>query len=469
MGAPAPSPNGSAPHAAAPRGVVSWLLRAVPTALVLAGLAGAAYWGHATGWDFPPRTGDARPPADTPPAGGDRPVVRIEAAAPGAGSPLPGLGVRVEFASARAVEAAGIDITPAWPAPLTEQVAAAGEVRFDPGRVARVAARAGGVARRVYRTAGDPVRAGEVLALVDAAEVGKAKAEFQQALVQARLRGRARDDLVAAKGATSPPQVREAEAAVKESVVRVAAAAQALANLGLPVDPADYRTATPAEAAGRLRLLGVEDAAAGLAPADVTANLLPVRAPFAGVVLAADVVAGEAAEVGKPLFEVVDPSRVWVTLHVRPEDARRTAVGQRAFFRPDGGTLEHPAAVVWVGAAADEATRTVPVRAEADNAAGALRASTLGRGRVVFREEPKALVVPHEAVHPFRGRAVVFVRDPDYLKPGGAKGFAARVVQAGGRDDRNTEVLAGLAAGEVVATKGSGLLLGELTRATAGR
>ena len=157
MGAPAPSPNGSAPHAAPSRGAVSWLLRAVPTALVLAGLAGAAYWGHATGWDFPPRTGDARPPADTPPAGGDRPVVRIEAAAPGAGSPLPGLGVRVEFASARAVEAAGIDITPAWPAPLTEQVAAAGEVRFDPGRVARIAARAGGVARRVYKTAGDPV------------------------------------------------------------------------------------------------------------------------------------------------------------------------------------------------------------------------------------------------------------------------------------------------------------------------
>ncbi|MBX9583527.1 MAG: efflux RND transporter periplasmic adaptor subunit [Gemmataceae bacterium] len=449
--------------------MLGWLLRAVPTVLVLAGLAGAAYWGHATGWDFSRRTGGAGPPADIPPAGGDRPVVRIEAAAPGAGSPLPGLGVRVEFASARAVEAAGIDITPVWRAALTEQAAAAGEVTFDQARVARVPARAGGVTRRVFKAAGDSVRAGDVLALIDAAAVGKAKAEFQQALVQARLRERTRDDLAGAKAAASPAAVREAEAAVKEAAVRVLAAAQALANLGLPVNADDYRDAPPAEAAKRLRHLGAEDATEGLAPADATTNLLPVRSPLAGVVLSADVVAGETAEAGKALFVVVDPSRVWVTLHVGAEDARRAAAGQKAFFRPDGGTREYPATVVWVGTAADEATRTVPVRAEADNAAGALRASTLGRGRVVFREEPKAIVIPHEAVHPFCGRAVVFVRDPDYLKADGPKAFHARSVTTGGRDDRHTEVLAGLSPGEIVATKGSGVLLAELTHAAADR
>jgi cobalt-zinc-cadmium efflux system membrane fusion protein len=109
------------------------------------------------------------------------------------------------------------------------------------------------------------------------------------------------------------------------------------------------------------------------------------------------------------------------------------------------------------------------VRAEADNAGGALRASALGRGRVVFRELPKAVVVPHDAVHPFRGRTVVFVRDPDFLKPTGPKAFHVRVVTIGGKDERNTEILAGLAAGEIVATKGSGVLLGELTRSAEGR
>lgn len=469
MGTSTPSVNGSA-SAPGRAGVLRRLAGTAPSAVVLAGLVGAAYWGHATGWDFSRGRPDTEPPIDTR-SEGHGPVVRLLPADSGTVTepPLPGHNVRIEFASAAEVEAAGVDITPVWPAALTEQVTAAGEVTFDPTRVARLSARAGGVTRRVLKAAGDPVRAGEVLALIDAAEAGKAKAEFQQALVQTRLREGTRDDLVGAGRATSPAAVREAEAAVKEADVRARAAAQALANLGLPVDPADYRGVAPAEVARRMRLLGAEDAVDELDPAAATTNLLPVRSPLAGVVLSADVVAGEVAEAGKALFVVVDPARVWVALHPGPEDARRVAAGQKAFFRPDGGTREHPAAVVWVGSAADEATRTVPVRAEADNAAGMLRAGTLGRGRVVLREEPKALVVPHEAVHPFLGRTVVFVRDPGFLTPDGPKAFHARIVRTGGRDERNVEILAGVAAGEIVATKGSGVLLGELTRAAAGR
>jgi cobalt-zinc-cadmium efflux system membrane fusion protein len=373
---------------------------------------------------------------------------------------------RVEFGSAEAVERAGIDVTPVWTSPLTEEVAGPGEVRFDPARVARVPARAGGVVRRVLKAAGDPVRAGEVLAVVESAEVGKAKAEFQQALVQARHRGRARDDLAGAKAATSPAAVREAEAAVKEAAVRVLAAAQALANLGLPVEAEDFRGLAPAEVVTRLRGLGTGAAAPGDAAA---ANLLPVRAPFAGVVLSADAVAGEVVEPGKALFVVVDASRVWVTLNLGHEDARRVTPGQQVFFRPDGGTREHPAAVVWAGTAADETTRTVPVRAEADNPAGSLRASTLGRGRVVLRSEPKAVVVSRRAVHRLGDTPVVFVRDPDYLKPGGPKAFVARAVTLGGADGPNAEILAGVSSGEIVATKGSEALLREVMRAGGGR
>lgn len=466
MAVPSVSRNG-VPTTHTPRhGPVHRLLWWVPTAVVLAGLGGAAYWGHTTGWDF---TGAKRPdesPAVTPGVEG-RPVVRLSPAGGGA-SPLPGHEARVEFASDEAARAGGIDTTVAWASGLTEQATAAGEVTFDTSRVARVSARAGGVTRRVYKAAGDHVRAGDVLALIDSVAVGNAKAEFQQALVQARLRDRTRHDLVGAKAVASAAAIREAEAALKDAEVRVLAAAQQLSNLGLPVTPADYRALPPADVAERLRLLGV-GTSTGLNPADVTATLLPVRAPFAGVVMSTDTVAGETAAAGKVLFTVVDPARVWATLHLPALDARRAAIGQKVFFRPDGETREYPARVVWVGAAADEATRTVPVRAEADNAAGLLRASTLGRGRIVFREEPRAIVLPHGAVQTLRGRAIVFVRDPDFLKPDGPKAFHARSVTLGGRDDKNTEILAGVAPGEVVVTRGSDRLLLELTRATAGR
>jgi cobalt-zinc-cadmium efflux system membrane fusion protein len=432
----------------------------VPTALVLAGLGAVAYWGHASGWQVAPTPN----PTEAPAANAAQPVVRVT---PTVGDTLPisGKAVSIQFGSAAAVDAAGIVVAPAWHATLTEQASAAGEVGFVPTRLAHVSARAAGTTRRVFKTAGDAVTAGELLALVDAAVTGRTKAELQQALVQLRLRTRARDDVAGAAPAVSGAAVREAAAALAEAEVRVLAAAQALANLGLPVEPAAFRNLTPAEAADRLRRLGLETTGTGLGPDDVTSNLLPVRAPLAGVVLSADVVAGEVVEAGKPLFTVVDPARVWVTLHLAAEDAKRAAVGQKAFFRPDGGDREHPAAVVWVGTAADEATRTVPVRAEADNAAGRLRAAALGRGRVVFREEPKAVVVPHAAVHPFRGRAVVFVRDPAYFQPGGPKAFHARAVVTGGRDLTSTEIVSGVTPGEAVATAGSARLLAELDRA----
>jgi cobalt-zinc-cadmium efflux system membrane fusion protein len=434
--------------------------RTFSTAFVLALLGGVAYWGHRTGWTFS-QIAPISEPSAVGEAASPRPLVRRSSDA----SPRAREVARIEFGSAEAVDRAGIDVTPVWASALTEEVAAAGEVRFDPARVARVSARADGVARRVLKAVGDPVRAGEVLAVVESAEVGRAKAELQRALVQARLRGQVRDDLAGAKAATSPAAMREAEAAATEAGVRVLTAAQALANLGLPVVADEFRGLTPTEVAKKLRGLGSESEAADAAGA----NLLPIRSPFAGVVLSTDVVAGEVVESGKTAFIVVDAARVWVTLHVSQAEVRRVEVGQKAAFRPDGGGAERTAVVVWVGSEANETTRTVPVRAEADNADGALRASTLGRGQIVIRHEPKALVVPHRAVRQLGNTPVVFVRNPDYHKPGGPKAFVARAVRVGGSDALNTEILAGVSSGEIVVTKGSEVLLQEISRAEASR
>jgi cobalt-zinc-cadmium efflux system membrane fusion protein len=434
----------------------------------LAALAGLGYWGHATGWNFTSSL-EYRTPGipDQQPATSATVRYGPDPARP-AGQPPPlDRGVVIEFPSAEAAAKAGIDIAPAWRTTVTEAVAGSGEVGFDPTRVARLSARAGGTAWRVSKVVGDPVRAGELLALVDAAEVGKAKAEFQQALVQAGLRRRLRDTLRQGGTAIAEQRLREAIAAADDAEARLLSAEQALVNLGLPVKAADYRTLSPDDVARRLRRLGVPDTTADRETG--TASLLPVIAPFDGVVLSADVVAGEGVEVGKTLFVVADPRRLWLTLHVPQESAGRIAVGQPALFRPDAGGGEFKGRVAWVGSAADEATRTVPVRVEVPNDDGRLRASTLGRGRVVAREVKDAVVVPPEAVQTFHNQPVVFVRHPDYLKPDGPKAFFARAVRTGALDGQNLEVVSGLSAGEVVATKGTGLLLNELNRFTAGR
>lgn len=458
-----PGPAVSPPQA--PRPLVGRVAQAVSALCVVAALAGVAYWGHVTEWTFTRgHAGSATKEQESGEAGVA--VVRTGPVVPG-GERLPASlrrSVTVEFPSAEAVDRAGIDIAPVWHSAMTDAVSASGELSFDPTRVARLTPRAQGSVWRVLRTAGDTVKAGDVLALVDAAEVGKTKAEFQQALVQLRLKRAALEAIGPDSPVVSAAKRRETEAGVKEAEVRVVAAEQALGNIGLAVKAADYEGVALDKVVGRMRLLAVPDGIEGLSPETASANLLPVRAPFAGVLLSVDAVSGETTEPSKPLFVLVDPSRVWLTLNVPAEDAKRVKLAQTVTFRPDGGTGEASGRVTWVGPAADEQTRTLPVRAELANDDGRLRASTLGRGRVVIREEPKALVVPAEAVQRIDGTAVVFVRDQSYLSPAGPKAFHVRAVTTGATDGQNVEITDGLADDEVVATKGGKLLLGEFAR-----
>lgn len=442
-----------------------WVVRALSSVAVIAVLSGIAYWGHVTEWTFSPSHTRNGSHAQSPGEAGIA-VVRTGKAVPGGERHPPALKhtVSIEFPSAEAVDRAGIDIAPVWRSVMADAVSASGELSFDPTRVARLTPRAQGSVFRVLKTVGDAVKAGEVLALVDAAEVGRAKAEFQQALVQLRLKRAALEAIGPDSPVVSAAKRRETEAAVKEAEVRVLGAEQALGNIGLAVKAADYDGVALEKVVGRMRLLGVPDDIDGLPPETASANLLPVRAPFAGVLLSVDAVSGETTEANKPLFVLVDPSRVWLTLHVPAEDAKRIKLSQAVTFRPDGGSGEAPGLVTWVGPAADEQTRTLPVRAELANADGRLRASTLGRGRVVIREETKALVVPADAVQRVDGVPIVFVRDPGYLLPAGPKAFHVRVVSTGASDGPNVEITGGLADHEVVATKGSKLLLGEFAR-----
>jgi cobalt-zinc-cadmium efflux system membrane fusion protein len=373
--------------------------------------------------------------------------------------------------SAAAADKAGVDVDEVGEAPMEESVAANGEIGYDPTRVARLSSRVHGTLWRVDRQVGEAVKEGEVLALVDAAEVGKAKAEFLQAVAGLESRRQACDGLsrAASSGAVPERQVREAETALSEARIRLRAAQQVLVNLGLPASADELRGLPEDRLAARIQFLGLPDSVtARLDPRRTTANLLPVVAPLDGIVVDRQAVAGEVVDSGRALFVVADPRRVWLTLHVRQEDAGRVRLGQRVRFHPDGDPEEAAGTVAWVSTAVDRKTRTVEVRAVLDNAGGRLRDGAFGPGRVVLRSEPYAVVVPKEAVHWEGDCHVVFVRDKDYLKEGAPKVFHVRKVRPGARDGKYVEVLAGVLPGEVVATKGSGVLEAELLRGKLG-
>ena len=149
------------------------------------------------------------------------------------------------------------------------------------------------------------------------------------------------------------------------------------------------------------------------------------------------------------LFDVADTSRLWLTLNVRQEDAKYVSLGQTALFRASESANEPDSkgTVGWISTDADDVTRTVKVRVDLANADGRLRTNTFGTGRIVLREEPKAVVIPSDAIHWDGTCNVVFVRDKNFMQPDAPKIFHVRSVRPGVKDGATTEIIAGLVAG----------------------
>jgi membrane fusion protein, heavy metal efflux system len=507
------------------RGVLHFLLDTIPTVLVLAVAGGLGWWGHHSGWKLPkfselngalsekddwcgehnvpesecvecnlslmpipahrgwckvhgvaectlcnPELAQLSKAPVIGPAELDRAKRSLDFAdRPGNNPICRSHHRRIQFASAHDAEKAGIAVEPVWTAPAVEFVAAPGEIGYDQTKVVHLSTRSPGVVWRVFKHIGQEVVSGDVLALIDAAEVGKAKAELLQAVAIHPLKVQTLTSIADAAGAVPVIRVREAEAAVREAQIRQAAACQALTNLGLPLDETELHTLSAEQLKAKLHLLGIPYATAKLLdPKTSTTNLLPLVAPMDGTVVSREVVAGEVADATRILFEVVDTRALWITFDLKGEDAKRVSVGQKLRFKPDNGREELSGTIAWRSSQADPKTRTVKVRADLSDPDRKQAANTFGAGRVILREEVEVVSVPNEAVHWEGCCNVVFVRDKDYLKSGSPKVFHVRKVRTGAKDEKNTEIIAGVLPGEIIVTKGSGLLLTELLRADLG-
>jgi RND family efflux transporter MFP subunit len=261
-------------------------------------------------------------------------------------------------------------------------------------------------------------------------------------------------------------QLQEAQAGFAQARARLLSAQQALGNLGLPLNVEQLRGLAEEKLAERLRLLGLpESVAEHLSPDETTANLLPVKAPMDGIIVARQVVAGEVVDASRVLFQLADTTRMWLTLNVSVEDAGKLALGQPVCFRPDGSRDDVNGKLVWISTTADQQTRMVTARAELSNPREQLRNETFGAGKIVLREEQEAIVVPNEAIHWEGDCHVVFVRDKGFFDSQvSPKVFHVRTVRLGARNGNFTEVVAGVLPGEVVASKGSDVLRAELLK-----
>lgn len=380
---------------------------------------------------------------------------------------------RIQFASIASMEKAGVDIAIVKQRPIIEAVVANGEVVYDETVTGHLASRVAGTVWRVEKQVGDWVKKGDVLALVDAAEVGRAKAEFLQAISGLRLAKINANRLapLAESGSVAGRRLREAETALQEAQIRLLGAQQRLVNLGLKVHADDFAEMDTDQIAERIQFLGLPaELVDELDPESATSNLLPLRAPLDSVVVARNVMPGEVVDTSTTIFKVSDVRQLWLILDVRQDDAKYLALGQPVRFRASEADEadEVEGSLAWISTEADDQTRTVKVRVNLPNADGRLRANTFGRGRIVLRDEPRAIVVPSEAVHWDGCCYVVFVRDLDFLKPDAPKFFHVRKVRPGVKQNGMTEIIVGLLPGEVIAGTNSVVLESQLLKSNLG-
>ena len=440
---------------------------------MLVTLAAIGLWGHRNHWGF--AASDANLGAASPAA--VRPVAaQLDAAMMSAGESAVGQALEaadsrnqlIRFPSAQSVSDLGIRTARAERRHMVSEASAAGVVTCNPARFAQLSSRVTGTVWRVEKRLGQEVRSGDVLAVIEALSVGQAKADFLHALADVRLRQGLFDRLRAlTNGEVAGKLIFESETELRKARVDLFNSQQALISLGLPIKLDEWQSAPESELQRRVKFLGLSnDIIATLDPEVTTASLLPLYAPFDGVVVGRDLTLGEVVSPSQSRFEIADVSKMWIVLNVREEDAEELELGQKVLFTAGKATVT--SALSWMSTAVDEKTRTLEVRCEVDNpqvesrrgqpsGKRLLRANVFGLGKIELRESPAALAVPVRAVQWDGSDRVVFVaRDERTFEP--------RTTGVGIESGEWLEIVSGLDESESIVVAGSHILKAELQR-----
>ncbi len=451
------------------RSAIVLLANWTPTILVFATLIGIGWWGHVYHWTLPKLFAPEAAAQHAPVPRAESKVSRVASPTPPQAGVLLEQLPAIEFSSVDATRNCGIETTVARRQSMNNVVVATGSVGYDQTLIAQLSSRVPGVVWRVEKRLGDFVQRGEVLVIIDSAEVGAAKASLLEAAVVYQLKRQTRQRLAEAQNAVAVRSLREAEAAEEVARAQRFNALQRLLNLGFSLHLNEIDGLSSDAIAERLHLLGLPES---LDATTASANLIPMIAPFTGIITHCDVVRGEIVDPSKSQYVVADTSRMWINLDIRHEDCPRLRLGSTVVFRSDGGLKPVSGTLTWIGTEINPRTRTVQARAEVNNpcledadnertARRVLQVNAFGSAEIVVSTNPDTVVVPSDAMHWQweLGCDIVFVPTD------GGRRFEPRLVRKGLVRDDVVQVLNGLTAGEPVVTGGSRILLSELSEA----
>ena len=191
-------------------------------------------------------------------------------------------------------------------------------------------------------------------------------------------------------------------------------------------------------------------------------ELIPIRSPIDGVVMARNVSVGQVVETGFVAFDISDLSTIWVTAAVNQQDLSLMHPGAAVEVVTTGFPDQvFRGRVVMVGNTLDPETRTIPVRVVVPNPAIKLRPGMFASVHIAEPETRDAVFVPEDALQNINGMPVVFVTTDGVT-------FQARTVNVGTRSTGRAEIVNGLKPGDRIVVNGAFMVKSEMLKGTMG-
>jgi membrane fusion protein, heavy metal efflux system len=181
-----------------------------------------------------------------------------------------------------------------------------------------------------------------------------------------------------------------------------------------------------------------------------------VKSEIEGTIIKKAIALGEFVDTSKTIFVVANLKRVWVDFPIYRREAEEVRVGQKVFLQPGDGAKKIESTISYLSPFGMENTQTTLARAVVANPDGQLRPGLFIDGEIVVGEVPVQSAVKATALQTLEEKPVVFVAN--------AKGFEAREITTGVRDNEYVEIKSGVTAGEKYAAENSFFLKSELAR-----
>lgn len=330
--------------------------------------------------------------------------------------------------TADGIRTSEITVAPATGGGIDAAIPASATVKAAPDAEAVLTARAAGTVTRIFKRIGDPVRAGETIALVESRDASGIVADRSAAAARVTLASRqlARERTLLDQGVSPRADYETAQA-------------------NLAVAQADARRASAAAGAARVASDG---------------RSVAVVSPISGRITSAPGNLGAFVQAETELFRVADPRRLQIEASLPPADAGRVREGDRVELTTnDGQTIE--GRVRSATGVVNPETRQATVVVTPTGGGSTLVPGQIARARIFASggETRGGVTVPQDAVQTLGNRTVVFVRTP--------QGFKAQTVRVGTRSGGMVEVVAGLAVNTPIATTNAFLLKAELGKESA--